>query len=397
MISRSLTFWVVLLWFGAFQPFVGYGQWSQSELNLSYKYNPNADYTLECQPIADTDSLTLFVKFQVKNLSYNLYDFEFDFFQPASLATKLTNPLPKQQIDSTFLAGSNQGYSFEFRLPNYNLPWLVIRVFNKKNGYNYYFDFAINNLNTTQFILRRDNEPWLKSFTDPYHRFTANRPITLFYYNHVFNNALPPMVTTDLLPEKSIKVDSSFSINANSYFRLLKEGLYFIQTDTSIMRGRGLLVTGKYFPKPSTLDQLIEPLVYITTKKEKQRLENITEKKEFDQFWLDLTKSPDRAKRIIKEFYDRVAHANATFSTYKPGWKTDMGMIYIIFGLPSEVIKNDNEETWVYINHPIVSNTKFKFIKTNNVFSSSHYVLIRDKKYDDVWFRAVDLWRKGRF
>lgn len=397
MIGKRVKYSVLILFFGFIVPPICHAQWSQSELNLSYKYNPNADYTLECQPIADTDSLTLFVKFYVKNRSYKLYDFTFDFFQPASLATKLTDPLPKSQTDSTFLASSNQAYSFKFRLPNNKTPWLVIRVFNRKNGYNYYFDFAVNNLNTTQFILRRDNEIWLKSFTDPYHRFTANRAITLFYYNHNFDNALPPMVTNDLLPEKSIKVDSSFSISAGSDFRLPKEGLYFIQTDTSIMRGRGLLVTSKYFPKPSTLDQLIEPLIYITTKNEKQRLENITEKKEFDQFWLDLTKSPDRAKRIIKEFYNRVEHANATFTTYKPGWKTDMGMIYIIFGLPSEVIKNDNEETWVYINHPIVSNTKFKFIKTNNVFSSSHYVLIRDKKYDDIWFRAVDLWRKGRF
>jgi GWxTD domain-containing protein len=52
--------------------------------------------------------------------------------------------------------------------------------------------------------------------------------------------------------------------------------------------------------------------------------------------------------------YRRVAFTNKRFTRYRPGWKTDMGMIYIIFGPPNTVDRHPFEmdskpyEIWTY-------------------------------------------------
>ncbi|MEL7006518.1 MAG: GWxTD domain-containing protein, partial [Bacteroidota bacterium] len=117
----------------------------------------------------------------------------------------------------------------------------------------------------------------------------------------------------------------------------------------------------------------------------------------FDDFWLDLTRSSERARDIIKNYYDRVEEANRLFTTYKPGWKTDRGMIYITFGPPGKVIKSNNEETWIYLSTRDLKKIEFKFVKASSIFSNSHYALVRDKKYADAWYKAIRLIRQGRF
>ena len=53
-----------------------------------------------------------------------------------------------------------------------------------------------------------------------------------------------------------------------------------------------------------------------------------------DRFWLSNIKNTNKAIQIIELFYERVEEANKQFSNYKEGWKTDMGMMYILFGPP---------------------------------------------------------------
>jgi hypothetical protein len=39
----------------------------------------------------------------------------------------------------------------------------------------------------------------------------------------------------------------------------------------------------------------------------------------------------------MEEYYRRVAFANRSFTTFRDGWKTDRGMVYIILGPPDEI------------------------------------------------------------
>ncbi|CUS97606.1 GWxTD domain-containing protein [Candidatus Kryptonium thompsonii] len=56
----------------------------------------------------------------------------------------------------------------------------------------------------------------------------------------------------------------------------------------------------------------------------------------------------------MEEYYSRVKYANEHFGHYLEGWKTDMGMVYIIFGPPSSVDRHPFDinakpyEIWYY-------------------------------------------------
>ncbi len=71
-------------------------------------------------------------------------------------------------------------------------------------------------------------------------------------------------------------------------------------------------------------------------------------------------------------------------------------MIFTIFGLPNQVFRNGNSETWIFIKKEDRPKLKFTFIKEKNIFTKSHYTLKRDKSYEKYWYRTIDLWRKGR-
>ena len=65
------------------------------------------------------------------------------------------------------------------------------------------------------------------------------------------------------------------------------------------------------------------------------------------------------------EYYRRLTFANAHFSnTYSEGWKTDMGMVYILFGMPTNIERHPYEmdtkpyEIWQYDN----INRQFVFV-----------------------------------
>ncbi len=80
-------------------------------------------------------------------------------------------------------------------------------------------------------------------------------------------------------------------------------------------------------------------VVYIITREERDvfgKLSTDDEKTRFiEQFWRDRDPDPSTPGNEYKEeHYRRLAYANEKFSTGKPGWKTDRGMIYIKFGPP---------------------------------------------------------------
>ncbi len=87
---------------------------------------------------------------------------------------------------------------------------------------------------------------------------------------------------------------------------------------------------------------LNEDVAYIITPEERQaflQLSNDEERDQFiEQFWLRRDPTPDTAENEFKEeHYRRIAYANEHFAAGIPGWKTDRGRIYIIWGKPDEI------------------------------------------------------------
>lgn len=210
----------------------------------------------------------------------------------------------------------------------------------------------------------------------------------------------PPFSQREPLPYPSIP-DSTFyvtSLDGHSIpLKVAKRGVYFIRLD-SASNATGCTVMGveQYFPKVLSHAQMIAATRFIMNKDEHQKLLDAQDKQAaIDKFWLTLGGSQDRAKELIKKYYNRVQDANAFFTSHIEGWKTDMGMIYIVFGPPSKTYKTQQMETWVYGKEGTPNSATFRFEKINNPFSEHNYKLIRNTAYKDTWTVAVSNWREG--
>ncbi len=215
-----------------------------------------------------------------------------------------------------------------------------------------------------------------------------------FYYGHSFDPARPPMSLRASQSSSELTIDSVLALPVGENINLPLSGLYLIQADTNGIEGAALYVGRKGYPKPRMLQELSEPLVYITTKEEFQEIKSdFSSKKAFDKFWLSTVGNPQKARGSIKKYYQFVESANRYFTSYKPGWKTDRGMIFTVMGPPIMVNKSKNLEIWGYLQGD--SEVEFTFLKVGNIFSDNHYELQREEKLDRPWFRAIDRWRKG--
>jgi len=87
---------------------------------------------------------------------------------------------------------------------------------------------------------------------------------------------------------------------------------------------------------------LNEDVIYIISPEERTaflQLATNEEREQFiEQFWLRRSSNPDMPDNDFKEeHYRRIAYANEHFASGIPGWKTDRGRIYIIWGAPDEI------------------------------------------------------------
>ena len=96
---------------------------------------------------------------------------------------------------------------------------------------------------------------------------------------------------------------------------------------------------------------LNEDVVYIISPAERQaflQLETNEEREQFiEQFWLRRSSNPDLPENDFKEeHYRRIAYANEHFASGIPGWKTDRGRMYIIWGPADEVDSHPSGGTY---------------------------------------------------
>ena len=118
-------------------------------------------------------------------------------------------------------------------------------------------------------------------------------------------------------------------------------------------------------PPPQTDHKEISPydkwlnqdVVYIITDEERAAFLKLTTDEERDkfteQFWERRDPTPGTVENEFKaEHFRRIAYANERFRTAsgKPGWQTDRGHVYIVFGPPDEIDSHpvDGFEIWRY-------------------------------------------------
>jgi GWxTD domain-containing protein len=96
---------------------------------------------------------------------------------------------------------------------------------------------------------------------------------------------------------------------------------------------------------------LNEDVAYIITDEERKafkRLSTDDERENFiEAFWLRRDPTPDSEENEFKEeHYRRIAYANERFASGIPGWKTDRGRIYIVYGPPDEIDDHSSGGTY---------------------------------------------------
>ena len=87
---------------------------------------------------------------------------------------------------------------------------------------------------------------------------------------------------------------------------------------------------------------LNEDVIYIITPEEKNAFLHLStneEREQFiEQFWARRNPDPDSPENSFKEeHYRRIAYTNEHYASGIPGWKTDRGRIYIMWGPPDEI------------------------------------------------------------
>ena len=101
-------------------------------------------------------------------------------------------------------------------------------------------------------------------------------------------------------------------------------------------------------------------------RKELKEIKNSNKEKFFKKVWAK--RDPDvttKENELMVEYYKRVAFAEENFSRgTSGGWRSDMGMIYILFGRPDDISRSMNPqgsynyETWYYFQ----INEEFRFV-----------------------------------
>ena len=141
------------------------------------------------------------------------------------------------------------------------------------------------------------------------------------------------------------------------------------------------------------LEQAIEQVRYISRDKELKNMQraDVSEKARlFLEFWEKRDPSPGTPQNeYMIEYFNRVAHANRAFSAMQPGWRTDMGMVFILFGAPDDIDRHPFEidskpyEIWYY--HGV--EREFVFLDENGFGNYRLTMRSLDELYRDLRWR----------
>lgn len=223
-------------------------------------------------------------------------------------------------------------------------------------------------------------------------------PETLYHSKALGSLPLPPPPYSYSEPKLDVELGESSPLTATGAFYSLE-----LDTALNVIRNESGASSFALFGRPGDypevrdLDQLIESMRYITSRSEFKKITTSSyPKKALDEFWIETAGSKEKARELIKTYYRRVREANLYFSSISEGWKSDRGLVHIVFGNPNKILLEPGKEVWVYGEDSNISALTFTFKKTRHPYSNNVYVLDRSSLYKPGWDQAVANWRRGR-
>lgn len=335
-------------------------------------------------------------------IHYNLYpSYESkELLDSASFNYNIVRPTSKSGIIN----------SFEINTPNAGtfLLEMSIKDLKRRQTAKFYLNIDKSSINSQQTFMVYDQSEKIPVFRSYLYRkeqvtIQHNNPkikkLRLNYYKSKLPIAAPPFSVIQQKPINAVP-DSFADVNiledGMTQLRFEKPGIYHLMSDTNGGEGIAFFRYNDGFPGVTMPEEMIGPLRYITTKREYSEMTLLDDKKlAVDNFWLNITGNPDRGRKIIKQYYNRVRAANIYFSSYLEGWKSDRGMVFIVYGPPDVVYRNSSAENWIYGEEGNIMSVNFTFYKTENFLSDNDYRLNRSAIYKNSWYLTVDAWRQG--
>jgi GWxTD domain-containing protein len=132
---------------------------------------------------------------------------------------------------------------------------------------------------------------------------------------------------------------------------------------------------------------LVEDVHWLISAQEEREFLKLTTDEQRDHFVVRFweQRNPDLGSKentFKEEHYRRLAFSNQNFGANAPGWKTDRGHVYVVYGPPDSVLKhpssgaNPSDELWSYRHMPGADgDVTLKFIDR---CACGEYVLVSD-------------------
>lgn len=236
-------------------------------------------------------------------------------------------------------------------------------------------------------------------------------PIDSLYISYFKPVTAVPDPPSMILPEKTLDYEPE-KVAAIRYSDTLpimfpRKGVYQFTTGRNIKEGYTFLNLGDNYPTLTTPEVMIEPLAYLASGNEMADLRSALKPKlAIDEFWIKCGGNIEKARELIRIYYTRVLYSNYYFTSYKEGWMTERGMIYIMYGPPDKIYKTDEGESWGY-KKPLIKSKWggrysvsedfifFNFKKRESRFTDNDFFLSRSETLVTKWDQAVASWRKG--
>lgn len=394
------------------------GPKSLNQINLANEYvNSNIDLTFQTHLINENDSISILaVEFNTDQLLFSKNNEE-EYIARYSISYKVyTNYNDNQIIDSSQIHYSiNQDLKtpkktkhnikiFAPKGSNYIIQTLLTdenKAFSKSNysplvklnnNGDHYFKIESSNKehkghyqkDSFNISYQKDTTKYLKVLTFKRQHYIAPKPHDLSYSFRFLGD-----------PDSSWLV--SIPQGENLTFPPLQKGFYHFITDTISKKGFSVYHINQQFPSINNLPDAIGAMGYLLPQKEYANLlMSKTPRSSFEYEWKKIGGGKERARNLIREYYKSVSNANSLFTSYKPGWSTDRGMIYIVYGPPKVVYRYDEAEVWIYGEENNLLSEVFKFDKIDSSISSNIYILERNINYKVNWNRMVTSWKEDK-
>jgi GWxTD domain-containing protein len=370
------------------------------DINYSYLYNPNSPFSFSLRAVQMNTEWRIFYDLTVRTAATSPQRYSIEWSTRTDLDDKQGVLLATDSTNLTNHVDDQSTYG-RLSLPINNSPRIVVAkvLDSEAKQVWFYYELLRPNYPVNGYLTFDEGRPLVKSYhltEQPFQLHSAEEgQLIVSYYDHTFPAAAPSFSEAQAPVSTGLAVDTTYFKSDGDQILFDRPGLYLVQKDTAVAKGFGFRLYNDY-PRYQYLENLVDPLIYVCTRQEFERLKKAEDdKKAFDRVILSITGDTERARTFIREYFRRVEWANIHFHSYKAGWKTDRGMTFVVFGIPDEVYRFGDREVWNYNNQ--LYKVSFDFVRSSTVFDPDNFVLLRNKKYQDTWYSVVDLWRNARF